>query len=116
MSVKITEFNVMNHREAVKNRCNSYKSDWIVLKFYKSTYLMMFSNIEFVKYSASTHFAHFQRDEKVVRNGSMVRNGSRWCEMGRFLEFRTSVMKNGPFSLISISSVCYSYTVRVSKS
>ena len=51
MSVKITGFNVTNHREAVKNSCNSDKSDSIVLKFYESTYLMMLNNIEFVKQS-----------------------------------------------------------------
>ena len=67
-------------------------------------------------YSASTHFAHFQMGKKVVRNGSMVRNGSRWCEMGRFLEFRTSIMKNDPFSLILIRSVGFSHMVTVLKS
>ena len=34
-------FNVTNHREAVKNRCSSYKSDSIVLKFYESAYLII---------------------------------------------------------------------------
>ena len=51
MTVKITSFNVTNHRKADNNSCNSYKSSPIVTKFHESAYLMMLINMEVVKYS-----------------------------------------------------------------
>ena len=51
MSVKITGFNVTNHWVADDNSCNSYKSHSIAMKIYELAYLMMFINLELVRYS-----------------------------------------------------------------